>query len=234
MPGATANEKLRNFLKKQEGTQGLSIFDPLDDLFESLTAAGLTRGSKPMAEDLRAVQFQKIRGHVAGAKAVAELPADHPARAGLRDIRRRLARGEESAIGGANYATQHFPRLLLDRIVEGAVKVVVFDGTPAAGRAFVVDRFDPGPREPGVQPQYMTTEVQGLDGSGGRTLVTFRTEGAQVLLRHGAGHFTPASQRRLHPALRTQQAADSRTITWSSPQRGWRTSMRSESTFNGR
>ena len=82
---------------------------------------------------------------------------------------------------------QRFPRLLLDRIVQGAVKVVVFDGTPAAGRAFAVDRFVPEAREPGVQPQYMTTEVQGLDGSGGRTLVTFRTEGTEVLLVTGLG-----------------------------------------------
>jgi CRP-like cAMP-binding protein len=186
LPGATADEKLRNFLKKQESTEGSSILDALDDLFETLMAAGLTRGSKPMVEDLRVVQFQKIRAHAKGATAV-ELPADHPARAGLRELRRRLARGEESAIGGADYATQRFPRLLLDRIVQGAVKIVAFDGTPAAGSAFVVDRFGPGARDPGVQPQYMTTEVQGLDGSGGRTLVTFHTDGTQVLLLTGFG-----------------------------------------------
>lgn len=33
----------------------------------------------------------------------------------------------------------------------------------------------------------MTTEVQGLDGSGGRTLVTFHTDGTQVLLLTGHG-----------------------------------------------
>ena len=186
LPGATAKEKLRNFLKRQEGTQGLSMFDRLDDLFESLMAAGLTRGSKPMAEDLRAVQSQKIRAHAKTA-AGAELPEDHPARAGLREIRRRLVRGEESAIGGADYAMQRFPRLLLDRIVQGAVKVVVFDGTAAAGRAFAADRFAPGARDPGAQPQYMTTEVQGLDGAGGRTLITLGTDGTQVLLLTGLG-----------------------------------------------
>ena len=189
LPGATADEKLRRFLRSQEGVQGATVLDRLDDLFESLMSAGLARGSAQVVEDLRAVSFNKVRAQVVDAATVAgaELAAGHPAREALAEIRRRLERGEVSAIGGGDYATQRFPRVLLDRIAQGAVKVVVFDGTPKAGRAFVASRFAPVARELGVQPQYMTTEVQGLDGSGGRTLVTFRTDGTEVLLLTGFG-----------------------------------------------
>ena len=187
LPGATGDERLRSFLSSQERPQGLSVVDALDDLFESLIAAGLARGSKTMIEDLRGVQFQKIRAQVAGPSgAAAELPADHAARAALSELRARLARGERSAIGGADYATQQFPQVLLDRILEGAVKVVVFDGTPVAGRAFAAARFAPASSDP-TQPQYMTTEVQGLDGSGDHTLLTFHSDGTQVLLLSGHG-----------------------------------------------
>ena len=189
LPGATADDKLRRCLRSQEGVQGATVLDQLDDLFESLMSAGLSRGSRQLVEDLRAVSFNKVRAQVVdpGIVAGAELAADHPAREALAEIRRRLERGEVSAIGGGDYATQRFPRVLLDRIAQGAVKVVVFDGTPKAGRAFVVSRFAPGAQELGVQPQYMTTEVQGLDGSGGRTLITFRADGTEVLLLTGLG-----------------------------------------------
>ena len=188
LPGATGDEQLRRFVSSQERAEGLSLFDALDDLFESLMAAGLARGSKTMIEDLRTVQFQKIRAQAAGraGAAAAELPADHAARAALTEVGVRLARGERAAIGGTDYAMQRFPRVLLDRILQGAVQVVVFDGTPAAGRAFAAARFAPASSDP-AQPQYMTTEVQGLDGSGEQTLLTFHTDGTQVLLLTGHG-----------------------------------------------
>jgi CRP-like cAMP-binding protein len=189
LPGATADEKLRGFLRSQEGVAGTSMFDTLDDLFEALMSAGLSRGSPPVVEDLRSVQFNKIRAQVVDPAAAVgvELPRDHPGRLAVTEMRRRLVSGEVSAIGGGDYATQRFPRVLLDRIAQGAIKVVAFDGRPAAGRAFVVSQFAPAARDLGVQPQYMTTEVQGLDGSGGRTLITFRTDGTEVLLLTGLG-----------------------------------------------
>ena len=189
LPGKSPDEKLRGFLKSQEGVAGVDVFDALDNLFESLMSEGLSRGSRQVVEDLRSVQFTKIRAQVVDPKATigAELPAGHPCRIAVAEIRRRLLAGEVSAIGGGDYAVQRFPRALLDRIARGAVKVVAFNGTPAAGRAFVVSQFAPAARDLGVQPHYMTTEVQGLDGSGGRTLVTFRTDGTEVVLLTGLG-----------------------------------------------
>jgi CRP-like cAMP-binding protein len=189
LPGKDALDKLCMLLQARESAVPANIFEDIDDMFVELMEAGLTRGSKHIADDLMTVKFQKVQARLAGEALPQqpELPPDHMNYRALHETRERLSRGERSAIGGTDYATQRFPTMLLNRIVEGKVKVVVFDGTRNAGIAYVTQRFAPSSHILGVQPKYMTTEVQGLDGAGGRTLITFKEGEAQVLLLTGYG-----------------------------------------------
>lgn len=188
VPGDGLSDKLVTFLAAQEGVPPARIFDVIDRLFETLMASGIARGHPKTADDLKAVQFHKVEAALVEDPLFAreDLPREHPNYQALRDTRARLARGERSAIGGADYATQRFPEALLERIVDGIVKVVVYDGSRNRGVAYVIRRCLTGASIQGVRPQYMTTEAQGLDGSGGRTLITFRN-GEQVLLLTGYG-----------------------------------------------
>lgn len=189
LPGKDTLDKLCAFLQARESAAPAKIFEDIDDMFVELMEAGLTRGSKHVADDLMTVKFQKVRARLVGEALPQqqELPREHLNYRALRETRERLSRGERSAIGGTDYATQRFPTMLLNRTVEGKVKVVVFDGTRAGGIACVTQRFAPSSHVSGVQPKYMTTEVQGLDGAGGRTLITFKEGEEQVLLLTGYG-----------------------------------------------
>jgi hypothetical protein len=90
-------------------------------MFEQLMAIGITRGYQKTTDDLKAVQFDKVKaalleGPVGEGE---DLSREHPNYQTLRETRIRLARGEKSAIGGADYATQRFPEILLERSSKG-------------------------------------------------------------------------------------------------------------------
>ncbi|MDP8943082.1 MAG: cyclic nucleotide-binding domain-containing protein [Actinomycetota bacterium] len=160
-------------------------FALLDEHFERLMRLGLTHGSPRVLTQLAAIRFDALEAEIKGSIDVGRpLPPSHPNLDALKEARLRLERGEQSAIGGSDYATQRFPRHLLDTVVRGDVPVVVFDGTRRAAIEYVRHRF--GSIQTGALSQCMTTEVQGLDGSGGRTIVTFR-DGRQVLVLSGLG-----------------------------------------------
>lgn len=188
-PGGGQLEKLCTFLRGREGVTPEQIFQDIDDAFEQLMEAGLASGNRRIADDLKSVKFQRVQARIVEESTAGwrELPNDHPNHRALQETRERLGRGERSAIGGTDYAVQRFPRSLLNRVVEGKVQVVAFDGSRSAGIGYVLERFAPAHCVSGVQPNYMTTEVQGLDGAGGRTLITFQDADEQVLLLSGLG-----------------------------------------------
>ena len=146
---------------------------------------GLTRGSPRVLSLLATIRFEGLEAQIVDSvQAGRPLSPDHSNLQSLKEARLRLERGEQSAIGGSDYATQRFPVHLLDAVVRGDVPVVVFDGTRESAIEYVRHRL--GSHQTGALAQCMTTEVQGLDGSGGRTLVTFR-DGRQVLVLSGLG-----------------------------------------------
>ena len=165
----------------------------LDERFEQLMTQGLTYGSPRVLAQLRTIRFEELQAEITDTiHAGHELSADDGARRALAEARLRLERGERSAIGGPDYATQRFPLLVLDAIVRGDVPVVVFNGSREAAVRYV--RYGAGSALTGALAQTLTTEVQGLDGSGGRSLVTFR-DGRQVLVLSGLG-----TSRQIHNA----------------------------------
>ncbi len=188
LPGTNAEEHVTQFLAAREDAPAAEVFAAIDDVFERLMDAGLQRGSACTVDELTSVRFQKVRADLSAAGGTGRpAPDDHPNYAALRELRRRLAAGEVSAIGGVDYALQRFPRVLLDRIVEGEIPVIAFDGPQEAGVGYAIDQLADTARLYGVRPECMTTEVQGLDGSGGRTLITARESGRQVLVLAGYG-----------------------------------------------
>ena len=155
-------------------------FELLDAHFECLMRLGLTHGSPKLLNQLETIRFDALEAQILESVDIGRpLAPEHPNHHALKEARARLEGGELSAIGGADYATQRFPGHLLDSVVDGEIPVVVFDGTRQSAIEYVRHRF--APTRTGVVGQCLTTEVQGLDGSGGRTLVTFK-DGGQVLV----------------------------------------------------
>jgi CRP-like cAMP-binding protein len=188
LPGTDAESQVMNFLAAREDAPAVEVFSAIDDVFERVMDAGLHRGSARTLDELTSVRFQKVRADLSAAGGAGQSsPDDHPNYTALGELRRRLARGEQSAIGGVDYALQRFPRVLLDRIVDGEIPVIAFDGPQDAGIAYGIEQLADAARQYGVRPECMTTEVQGLDGSGGRTLITARESGRQVLVLAGHG-----------------------------------------------
>lgn len=194
---STLHGDLGKFLAGKEKLEPPAIFNALDAVFVQLMEIGLTKGSPKLLNDLSTVKFEKVLPTLKISDDLdlkgQGLELTHTNYTYLRDTRERLKK-EKSAIGGSDYATQRFPQELLERIANGKVHVVVYTGTKEAGLSYIRRKYSPD-KDIGIKAQCMTTEVQGLDGSGGRTLVTFLKDGSQVLLVCGYGE-----SRQLHNA----------------------------------
>jgi hypothetical protein len=115
------------------------------------------------------------------------LPRDHDNYQKLEELRSRLDQGEQSAIGGRDYPIMRFPEEVLQAAVRGDVHTVVYNGSHENALAYVQARYGNG-------SEGRVMGLQGLDGSGPRTVVTFE-DGTQFLIVVGAGE-----SRQLHNA----------------------------------
>ncbi len=102
----------------------------------------------------------------------------------LAELELRLARGEGSAIGGSAYAEFRFPKSALDAAVKGEAKVIAYDGTMDQAIAYARSKLPKDAQ--GLSPGYKRLDLQGLDGSGPRSLVFF-DDGSKYLLVSGIG-----------------------------------------------
>ncbi len=166
----------------------------IDRQFRSLMELGVRQGSERLFSELSTVMFERVEVAVHefddGVSRAALTPRtsdDHPA---LRQLRERLARGEQSAIGGAAYPLQRFTKAALDAVAAGEINVVVYNGDAAGAERYVRDRYGKDPTTGAVWPGW-TTAIQGLDGSGPRTLLSVKAPGTAtrqhlIIAGHGA------------------------------------------------
>lgn len=102
----------------------------------------------------------------------------------LAGLMKRLEANEASAIGGSKYAEFRFPPAALEAAVDGKVKVLAFDGTMDQAIEYARSKL---PRDAsGKLPGYKRLDLQGLDGSGPRSLVFF-DDGTKYLVVSGIG-----------------------------------------------
>lgn len=107
-------------------------------------------------------------------------------RENLADLRRRIAKGEKSAVGGAAYPRKRLPLAILDELAKkDGMKVVVYDGSYNGAMDFarlVMDEV--------VDDSFLDRcellEVVGLDGGGMRNVLTFHC-GRQCLVLCASG-----------------------------------------------
>ncbi len=178
----------------------------LDDEFRTLMELGIRQGSEQLFGELSTVMFEKVpfEIHEFDTRAL-DPPAidasdENPCAQNygvLGELRLRLARGEASAIGGPAYPQQRFSKAVLDAVACGEIGVVVYDGDPDEAERYVRRQYTKDPLT-GTVWHGLTTKIQGLDGSGPRTLLTVKkSRGAttQYLIIAGYG-----ASRQLHNA----------------------------------
>ncbi len=179
--------------------------EAIDREYQALLELGVQEASEALYRELSTVMVSKVPVELedfdqerAGADGLHTPPASVAKNHGYLDaLRARLARGEASAIGGAHYPCQRFSGAVLDAVAEGTIQVLVCDGSPEAAEQEVRRRFGLDP-ESGRYWRAIKTEIQGLDGSGPRTLMTFLQGSGrvvQVLIIAGLG-----AARQLHNA----------------------------------
>ena len=174
-----------------------AVLEGLDARFEAVMERALKETARGAGlEHIESVRFERFEADDAGisrARIDAQrLPDDHPSRAHLAELHARLGRGERSAIGGADYAKKRLPREVLDDVVTGATRCVVYDGTREAALEYVRDRYGSAPT--GHRQACRVMGLQGLDGSGPRMLVTMQ-DGQRFMVLAGLG-----ASRQLHNA----------------------------------
>ena len=212
--GRHPDESCAGFSKTQEGDAGPSIARharrPVRVVDVRRPLARQPAGGRGSA---RRCSSTKIRG--AGGRAESAIGAELPpiiraARGGRRSgagcCARRSVGDWRRRLRDAAFS----PRALLDRIAHGAVKVVAFDGTPAAGRAFVVSQFAPAAARP-----RRAAAIHDDRSAGPRRIrrphadhVPHRRHRSGAADR--AGHIAAAPQRRVDPALRAQRPSHPR------------------------
>lgn len=181
--GAAFNEDLGVVFGERDAD---AVFEAIDRRFEAVMTAALARDLRPTSlTHLDTVAFERRgaeRAAPSNEVAAARLGADHSVRRALADLERRIERGERSAVGGADYATQTFPEEILEAVASGQIGVVAFDGDREAGIRYVRDRH----ATLGRSPSCRVMGLQGIYGSYPRSLVTL-DDGKQYLLVTGYG-----------------------------------------------
>lgn len=169
----------------------------LDGRFETVMEAALGAAvSSGGLRHLESVKYERLPAEAEvrpRAQVEAEaLPANHPHYVLLTQLHDRLARGERSAIGGADYARQRLPTEVLEDVVSGTTRAVVYNGTRERALEYVLDRY--GRTLDDGREGARVMGLQGLDGSGTRLLVTL-DDGDRFLVLAGLGQ-----ARQLHNA----------------------------------
>ena len=156
----------------------------LDEEFRRVMELGVREASESFFKELQTIMFHKVPFEVESfdKQPGTVLPDGYGAdnRRALIELRERLDRGEVSAIGGISYPQQRFSIAVLDSVAAGKISVLIFDGEPAEATAWGRSVYGRDPATGTFWP-CLTTEIQGLDGSGPRTLLTVKKSGGEIL-----------------------------------------------------
>jgi hypothetical protein len=99
----------------------------------------------------------------------------------LRELSKRLERGDRSAVGGEEYVKRRFPLELLEGIVRDKIKVVFYDGPHRDAIEWARYKFGATDADPSVIRGCLEMEIAGTYGDFSRSWINFRN-GESVLV----------------------------------------------------
>jgi hypothetical protein len=164
------------------GTDQAAVFELIDTRFETALDNAIRAKGVPLVETC---SFRRLPARIAPVVDVSaqQVGPDDPVAKNIDDLRVRLARGEQSAVGGEAYTLTRLDESLLDEVAEGSVRALVYNGSPEAAVDYLRAKYGTHRGRQGV------ARVMGLQGSyssGSRQLVTLE-DGQRFLVLSGQG-----------------------------------------------